>query len=370
MPIILILFFALLMLAFGAFAENINVPITNQEGNVRVDFIVPTTASAAFPFSGSEIILPGNQRLRYYVSDTSTRKKPLVVFLRGSGCAGVFASLPDGHRTMGPETFALEFEKRARLIVVENPGIEERFARETDSDCSPTFRKMANMQARLEALQTIVEDLRRRGWIDRQPFMIVAGSEGVAIATRFATLSRNVSHLLLISGFGTGHALATIHTALTDSGDYWGFIPATESNDPLSRLQSTLARWEQMRRDQGRKSSETVAGYQAAYWRTIGLASSAEDALASNAQLYLVQGGRDQNAPAVDYEAGIAYLVTHDRPFVSEYIPCGDHFLMCPDDGEEPKNLQGVIARGMEWFLTAKLQRSSTVSFNPLNTSN
>ncbi|MCG1039168.1 hypothetical protein SAMN04487769_1152 [Burkholderia sp. b14] len=197
------------------------------------------------------------------------------------------------------------------------------------------------MQARLEALQTIVNDLRRRGWIDRQPFMIVASSEGVSIATRFATLSKNVSHLLLISGFGVGHTLATLHTALTGSGDYWGFISAPESNNPLSRLQSTLARWEQVRRDQRRNSSETIAGYQAAYWRTIGLASSAEDALASNAQLYLVQGGRDQTAPAVNYEAGIAYLITHNRPFVSEYIPCGDHFLTCPDDGEEPKNLQG-----------------------------
>jgi hypothetical protein len=364
----LIIFFALSILSFKSLAKDVNTPIENQGDHVRSDFIVPTTTSTAFPFSGSEITMPSGQRLRYYTSDTSTQKKPLVLFVPGSGCTGAFASLPDGHRTMGPETFALEFEKRARLVVVENPGIEERFARETDSGCSSTFKEMANMQARLEALQTIVADLRRRGWIDHQPFMIVASSEGVSIATRFAALSKNVSHLLLISGFGIGHTLATIHTALTGSGDYWGFIPAPESNDPLSRLQSTLARWEQMRRDQGHKSSETTAGYQAAYWRTIGLASSAEDALASNAQLYLVQGGRDQNAPAVNYGAGIAYLVTHDRSFVSEYIPCGDHFLICPDDGEEPKNLQGVIVRGMEWFLTAQVKRASAVSFDPLAT--
>ena len=105
---------------------------------------------------------------------------------------------------MGSEGFALKFSERVRLVVVESPGIEERFARETESGCSFTFNKMANMQARLNALQSIVEDLRLRGWVNRRPFMIVAGSEGVSIASHFARSAKEVSHLLLISGFGSG----------------------------------------------------------------------------------------------------------------------------------------------------------------------
>ena len=95
------------------------------------------------------------------------------------------------------------------------------------------------------------------------------------------------------------------------------------------------------------------------------MASPAEGVLTTEAQLYLVQGGADQNASAVDYEAGIAYLVAHNRPFVTEYIPCGDHFLVCPSDDGEPNNLQAVIVRGMEWFLIGRVQSTFAASFNP-----
>ncbi|WP_207004680.1 hypothetical protein [Trinickia mobilis] len=359
------LFFAIfLVLPIGVYAENVDAETEPHAANLRSDFTVPTTTSAAFPFSGSEITTSDGHRLRYYSSDMSAREKPLVIFVPGSGCNGAFSVLPDGHRTMGPEGFALKFTEKVRLVILENPGIEKRFEHEMDSGCSLAFRKMANMQARLEALRTIVDDLQHRGWINGQPFMIVTGSEGVSIASRFATSAKDVSHLLLISGFGIGQTLATVHAALTGWGN-WTFVPEAEPNNQLDRLQSTFTNWEQVHRSLGQESTKSIAGHDEAYWRTIGMASSAEDMLASKAQLYLVQGGLDQNAPAVDYEAGIAYLVAHNRPFVTEYIPCGDHFLVCPNDHGEPKNLQGIIERGMEWFLTARVQSNSAASFNP-----
>ncbi len=269
-----------------------------------------------------------------------------------------------GGNSMGPEGFALKFREKVRLVVVESPGIEERFARETGSGCSLAFRKMANMQARVDALNAIIGDIRHRGWINQQSFMIVAGSEGVSIASRVAKSVKEISHLLLISGFGVGQTLATVHAALTGWGN-WSFVSESESNGHLDRLQSTFTSWEHVRRSLGQESNKTIAGYDETYWRTIGKASPAEDVLESKAKLYLVHGGRDQSASAIDYEAGIAYLVAHDRPFVTEYIPCGDHFLSCPNDQGEPKNLQGIIERGMEWFLTARVQSTSAASFNP-----
>ncbi|QCP48396.1 hypothetical protein FAZ95_03840 [Trinickia violacea] len=354
----------LFALPIGVCAENLGVETGSHASGLRSDFIVPTAASAEFPFSGTEITMPDGNRLRYYSSDTSMREKPLVIFIPGSECNGAFPAFPDGQRSMGSEGFALKFKGKVRLVVVESPGIEDRFARETASGCSLEFKKMANMQARLDALRTIIDDLRHRGWINSHPFMIVASSEGVSIASRFAMSTKEVSHLLLISGFGTGQTLATLHAALTGWGN-WNFLAEVEPNDPLDRLQSTLTGWEQVRRSQVKESNVTIAGHGEAYWRTIGMASPAENVLESKTQLYLVQGGLDQSASAVDYEAGIAYLVAHDRPFVTEYIPCGDHFLVCPKDNGEPNNLQKVIERGMEWFLTGRVQSAFAASFNP-----
>ncbi|MGU7769116.1 hypothetical protein ACV229_02900 [Burkholderia sp. MR1-5-21] len=335
--------------------------------NHRIDFSVPVVTSPEFPFSGTEITSSDGYRLRYYSSDMSAQDKPLVIFLPGSGCSGAFSKLPDGGHSMGPEGFALKFAEKARLVVVESPGIEKRFSHETASGCSLNFMKMANMQARLESLHVIVDDLRHRGWVGHQPFMIIAASESVSTASRFAMSTGEISHLLLISGFGIGQTLATVHAALTGWGN-WSFVSENESSGPLGRLQSTLTTWENVRRNRVPDSTRAIAGYDETYWRTMGMASPAKDVLASKAQLYLVQGGRDQSSPSVNYEAGIAYLVAHDRRFVTEYIPCGDHFLTCPNDNGEPKNLQGIIERGMEWFLTAQVQSTSAASFNPTAT--
>ncbi|WP_162999176.1 hypothetical protein [Burkholderia sp. Nafp2/4-1b] len=359
--IFITIFLSLPILTHG---QNTNINGRPHSITPRVDFTVPTGISSVFPFSGSEITMPEGQKIRYYSSDISKKDKPLVIFLPGSGCTGAFPALPDEGHSMGPEGFALQFREKARLIVFENPGIDERFSRETNSECSSEFKKMANMQDRLNALKAAIDDMRDRGWINRQPLMVVAGSEGVSIASRLAKSTSEVSHLLLISGFGIGQTLSTIHAALTYWGN-WSFAPETGSNNYLDRLQSTLTSWEHAHRGLGQESNRTIAGYDGTYWQTIGKASPAEDVLASKAQLYLVQGGRDQSASAIDYEAGIAYLVAHDRPFVTEYFPCGDHFLACPDDQGEPKNLQGIIERGMEWFLTARVQSIFAASFNP-----
>lgn len=95
-----------------------------------------------------------------------------------------------------------------------------------------------------------------------------------------------------------------------------------------------------------------------------------EDALSTRAHLYLVQGGKDESASYVDYEAGLAYLIAHGRPFVSEFIACGDHFLTCNEtEGETPYELKQVIERGMQWFLTGAVQDASAVTFDPFDPS-
>ena len=291
----------------------------------------------------------------------------MVIFLPGSGCTGAFPQLRDGSRAMGPEAFALKFSRDIRLVVTENPGIEERFAQEDIAGCSATFKSMENLQARLESFQAIIADLRDRDWINH-PFMIVAGSEGVALATRFASISRDVSHLFLISGFGIGEPLATVHAALTGWGN-WNFISSQESRNSAARLQDTLDRWKQVHQNREKINGEMIAGHSERYWSSIGMASPAEDALETRASLYLVQGGRDTSAPSVNFEAGIAYLVAHGRPFVSEYVQCGDHFLMCPDDRGSPDNLQKVVSHGMDWFLTGQVPQSSVALFDPANES-
>ncbi|WP_423367880.1 hypothetical protein [Burkholderia sp. LMG 32019] len=354
----------LLALPIFSHAEYIENKNHQTSTNSIINFTIPTNGPSAFPFTGREIITPNKNKIRYYSSDISQQEKPLVIFLPGSGCKGAFSAIPDEGHSMGPEAFALQFREKSRLVVVENPGIEERFSPETDSACSSTFKKMSNMQSRLDSLKTVIDDIRNRGWINHQPFMIVAGSEGVSIASRLAKSTDEVSHLLLFSGFGIGQTLATIHAALTGWGN-WSFVPETGSSGHLDRLQSTLTGWEHVHRRLEKESDRTIAGYDETYWQTIGKASPAEDVLESKAQLYLVQGGRDQSASAIDYEAGIAHLVAHDRPFVTEYISCGDHFLACPGDQGEPKNLQGIIERGMEWFLTARVENTFAAAFNP-----
>lgn len=347
-----------------AFPKNGSDFIPHSSNDARITFTVPTADGTKFPFFGNEILSYDGARLRYYSSDNSSRELPLVIFLPGSGCAGAFSISADNHRTAGPEAFALQFKANARLIVMENPGIENRFARETGIDCSPAFQRMENLEVRVAALQAVVDDVRSRNWLHPH-FMIVAGSEGVAWATRFATSSTNVSHLLLISGFGIGQPLATVHAALTGWGN-WSFV-GDEPSGAQGRLRSTLARWEQVRRGTDLEGGKTIAGHDQRYWRSIGTASPAEDALGTAAQLYVVQGGSDESSPAVNYEAGLAYLVAHNRPFVSEYIPCGDHFLICQGDGGVPRNLQDVITHGMEWFLTGRLMKSSVAVFNPFD---
>ena len=169
---------------------------------------------------------------------------------------------------------------------------------------------------------------------------------------------------MLISGFGIGEPLATIHSALTGWGN-WNFTSSLGSTNSSTKLQTTLNQWKKVQLNLETKAGETIAGHSEQYWRSIGMASPAEDALATKASLYVVHGGSDDSAPSVNFEAGIAYLVAHGRAFVSEYIQCGDHFLICPDDRGNPDNLQNVVSHGMHWFLTGQLPQSAVTFFDP-----
>ncbi|MFL9876434.1 hypothetical protein [Paraburkholderia megapolitana] len=337
---------------------------TSRSGEARQFFSVPTKAPS-FPFSGTELTTSRGETLRYYTSDDSSAVKPLALFIPGSGCNGAFASTSDGHHGGGPEMFALPFSKDVRLVVIDSPGVAGRFARTELQDCSLEFKHMETMQARQSALNEVVQDLDSRGWVIKEHFMLVASSEGVPIATRFAAEHPQVSHLLLNSGFGVSQVYDSLHGALTGWGN-WSFSANPSASSKYVRGQAVLNQWSEIERNS--KSVQEIAGHSAAYWRTIGMDSPADDVFATEANLYVAQGAKDQSFAPGSFEAGLNELIAHRRPFVAEYFECGDHLLICAADGGEPKNLEGFIHRGITWFLSGKIDHDAAISYGEKET--
>ena len=189
--------------------------------------------------------------------------------------------------------------------------------------------------------------------------MIIGASDGALSAQIISIDNHEFSHILQLSGGGESQIFEQLSSAFgLDSSN-----PPDTKFKPAVAAQLMIDQWNDILNSES-SVDKYYFGHPYSRWKTIGIVSQSDTITKLNSKIYIAQGGRNYQASPNGFAKLLTLLVINRKPFVAEYIECGDHFLACPSDRSQNR-LQEVIDRAMEWFLIGKVRIREGIIINP-----
>lgn len=316
------------------------------ESNARTVFHPVGTPPSA-TITGYE--LAGPEPTRYYIlGPETTQATRMIVFVPGSGCDGAFPMRKDGKMIAGNEVFARHFADKAKLVVLEAPGVLRQFVppfHGLSEGCPASFLARSDLDHLIASYKQAVDDALAHASPKIDAIMFLGVSDGALTAATLARAYPQTTHLTLISGFGSGQVAGQMEERIG------AVLDAPNDKDAGSELATYAAKLESLQAHPA--STETWHGQSEAHWAsTIHRSPVAEVlALPPRVQMFLAQGGDDGDWPVTNFRHGLADLLTAGRRPWIQYIPCGNHSLSCPDDRGQPRNLGDAVESATRWFV-------------------
>lgn len=246
---------------------------------------------------------------------------PLIVLLQGSGCAPAAAS---ENLTLVRQAFsdhaALRIEKYG---VLPNDRPDERNG---NADCSQDFIAGATVGQRIADTLQVIEALAGEDWWSGR-LILFGGSEGGLVAASLARLTEADVAILLSTGGGLE------------------FGEALRSSIPEEGWPSVDAQFQQIRGNP--QSLDVWAGYSYRFWADIMDRRVADDIVAANANILLIQGEADRTSPPEVARMAVDIVAEAERCNLNYWELSGlDHAMT---DEEGASHMVDIIARAAEW---------------------
>lgn len=154
----------------------------------------------------------------YLSSDTMKNKKPLLVYLDGSGAFPLFRKT---HNGIG-STVVIDFQKlrnEYQILLISKPSIPFIDTVNSDENGFPIYKvpkeytEKLSLNWRVNSANSIINELINKRIIDSTKIVVLGFSEGAQVAPKLALKNENITHLLLFGGNGLNQLFDPIITA-------------------------------------------------------------------------------------------------------------------------------------------------------------
>lgn len=154
----------------------------------------------------------------YLTADSTGIKKPLLVYLDGSGANPLFQKFDDGYGS----TVVFDYQTLQddyRILLISKPGVP--FIDNVDSDDNGfpfykepiEYKEKLSFHWRLESADIIIKKLIKENIIDTSKVVVFGGSEGAQVAPSLAKINPYITHLILFGGNGLNQLIDPIAKA-------------------------------------------------------------------------------------------------------------------------------------------------------------
>lgn len=195
---IIIVFFGILML-LNSYGQNITPKLLGfEEYELQIDEL---------------------GKVNYYLSAESTDiKKPLLVYLDGSGAYPLFQKLNTGIGS----TVVIDFQRLRddyRILLISKPGVPFVDEVKSDENGYPRYQEPAEYKEKLSqnwrvtSSSKIIDNLKAENKIDTSKIVVLGFSEGAQVAPMLAYENKSVTHILLFGGNGLNQLFDPIISA-------------------------------------------------------------------------------------------------------------------------------------------------------------
>jgi pimeloyl-ACP methyl ester carboxylesterase len=289
------------------------------------------------------------RRIDFFVSEepSGAAPMPLVVYVHGSGCQSNFVE--ENGRLQGRNghsTIADVVRGRARLVIVEKPGVK-LFDAPPDpggaSRASPAFRSEHTLERWAEAVHAALETARKLPEVLPGRVLVVGHSEGGIVAAKVAAEDPSVTHVAVLAGGGPTQLFDLLTLARR------GLLLQSVSKAPQERVDYALSQWREIQADP-ESADKLFLGHPYRRWSSFLKTSTIEQLLKTDARIYAAQGTEDQAVAWESFDLLRAELASRGRKAEFDAVAGADHSFVLHSD-KPSDGWKDLFERVLSWFL-------------------
>lgn len=314
-----------------------------------------TLTPADLGFEGFEIENPDFGKINYYISlDKSGKKKPLLVYLDGSGSDPIFQETNSGIGS----TIAFDYQNLAKdftLLLICKPGVpfftkvegDERFP------APKTYTERLSLDWRVGTANLIIEQLVKQQKIDPERVVVLGFSEGAQVAPFLAETNKRVTQVLLFGGNGLNQFFDPIITARLKAQR--GEISEEKAQHEIDSLYTV---YDQIYADPD-ATNKNWWGHTYKRWSSFTMRDPLDALVNLNIPIYMANGSLDENSIlSADY-IKLEFIKHRKKNLTYKSYPGYDHqfnellFENGKFKGAVPQ-IDKVLDEAFKWIKTTK----------------
>lgn len=272
--------------------------------------------------------------------DAADKPLPLILFVTGSGCQSVFTKHEKGLNSGLQGLIYMVAKGRARVLVVEKPGVKFLDAPARFGGASDGTREFLEEHtlprwaaANVAALRAAIT----QPGIDAARILAIGHSEGGIVAARVAAEAPEVTHVAPLSCGGVTQLFSLAELARAQASE----------EEAAAAMQSVYDEWAKILVKPD-SVEDFWMGHPYRRWSTFLKDSVIDELKRGKAKIYIAHGTADKADSIIGFDVMRAELIAQGRDVTAERIEGGDHGYSVPG---KPGGIQTVVGNVVEWFL-------------------
>jgi dipeptidyl aminopeptidase/acylaminoacyl peptidase len=272
--------------------------------------------------------------------DCLLQRKPLLVFVNGSGAQSQFFFMPDGsvgwgiYAAIGPLA-----SDEYHVVTCDKRGIEVGYNGE-NSSWPLEYHRYATFEDRVAEIRLLIDRLLREPLVDPSRILIIGSSEGADIAAGVAAEDPRITHCAFLAGGGA--------TQLFDFLIFQRKKMGRMNNSPEQIVESLQKIEDEFRKIFADPASDTKMYNGHAYrrWSSFCSHPPLESLLKTKAKLFLAHGTEDENSSIESFDLLLAEMIRHRKTNVlSRRYPGIGHILLRPGPSKPSEDVFNDILK-------------------------
>jgi pimeloyl-ACP methyl ester carboxylesterase len=280
----------------------------------------------------------------HYTISRTVGRKPLVLYIQGSGCAPAFFEMQPG--VYASTVFSLTTQAHRgdhAVMIVDKPfaAVRPPASGGLSVDCSAEFNRYFTLDNWVNHIALAVAHARQLPWVDPDRILVIGVSEGATAAAALVAKDPGLTSVAMVGASGTSQLYDFVVAAYQAKGDDSALAELNDLSAQVSAIQADPE-----------STTKFAWGHPYRRWNSFMAFSAAEALTKSKARVYLVSGMADVNVPILSTEVLYSMLRAKGRSVLFRRIPQAGHSLI-PDDADFGANmprLEAEFQRIIDWF--------------------
>lgn len=291
----------------------------------------------------------------HLASADSTVKKPLLVYLDGSGNFPLYYRNKSGNYSTSVPLDIKKYAKDFHILLISKPGIPFKDSLQTSPSGrrfypeNEAYTNLYSLDWRAGAASKAIDFIRKKVPVDKNKIVVMGYSEGSQVAPYVAVLNRRVTHVVSI----VGNAMPQFYDFLTHArlDVERNKMPAVEGQKVIDSL---YTEFDKIFAD---PLSVKKKWYGETYlkWSSFNKKSPLENMLELNIPILYIAAGKDNNQPifGMDY-AKLEFTRRRKNNLTYKVYPDSNHYFQDQGvdmNGSKTDRIDEVHQFAMDWLI-------------------